>query len=59
MKIRELRNKKNWSQTELAEKANTSQNLISRYENGTIKPNARMMERLAKAFGIKVSELFE
>jgi len=59
MRIRELREQRNWSQQELSERSSIPQNLISNYETNVRKPNAGTMERLAKAFGIKVSELFE
>jgi len=49
-----LRNTYGLSQSQLAEKLNTTQAVISRIENGTVNIGIDFIERLAKAFDKKV-----
>ncbi len=53
-----LRNEKKMTQAELAEKAGTTQAVISRLERGNANLTLSMMERIAKVFGRKVQISF-
>lgn len=53
-----LRNEKQMTQAELAEKAGTTQAVISRLERGNANLTLSMMERIAKVFGRKVRVSF-
>lgn len=58
-RVKELREKKNLTQEELAKRANISRATISGIENGTftvIKTDT--LRKLADALGVKVSSLF-
>ena len=56
-KIKELRKKKDWSQTELAKKMNLKSSNLSRYEAGKIQPSLPIMERFAKVFNVSIDYL--
>lgn len=56
-KIFELRKMRNLSQEDLAAELNISRQSISRWENGTAKPDAENLLRLSKLFGISVDSL--
>jgi transcriptional regulator with XRE-family HTH domain len=51
------RKQKNWSQSELAAKAETSARVLSRYENDLIKPSIEAAARIAEALGVTVDYL--
>lgn len=53
-----LRNEKKMTQAELAEKAGTTQAVISRLERGNANLTLAMMERIAKVFGRRVQISF-
>lgn len=55
--IRELREQRGWSQSDLAERCGTFQQTIGRYESGTHEPKASMITALSAAFGVTVSYL--
>lgn len=55
--FRELRKTKGFTQVELAEKLDVSQNTISNWETGVSKPDIPMAARIAKVFGCDVSEV--
>lgn len=60
-KIRELRTTmggKSISQEELAEAMKTTANTVSRWETATYKPSVSDLEKLAKFFGVPISEFF-
>lgn len=60
-KICELRNEfggKGLTQDELAEKVGTTANTISRWELSVYKPSAEDLYKLAKIFGVSISEFF-
>ena len=56
-KIRELREKKHWSQKQLAKKAGVSETYIKRYERGEVCPSNQTMYKLAKALGVDITVL--
>ena len=55
--IRDLREKKNLTQAELAEKLYISDKTVSKWENGKGYPDVSLLEPLAGVFGISVTEL--
>ena len=57
-KIRELREKKNLTQEELAEYLDTTPQTISRYEIGDRKTNQDVLFKLAEYFKISINEFF-
>lgn len=58
-RIKELRLERNWSQEFLAEKAGMHRNYIGMIERGERNPSLSNIERLAQAFGISLSALFQ
>ena len=57
MRIKYLRGLKGWSQEDLALASNVNKNYISDLERGRRNPTLVVMERIAFAFGIPLSEL--
>lgn len=58
MRIRYLRNLRKWSQEDLALEANVNKNYLCDLENGRRNPSLEILERIADALGISLSELF-
>ena len=58
MRIRFLRKRLGWSQEDLALEANVNKNYICDLENGRRNPSLDILERIAKALNITLSELF-
>ena len=56
--LRKLRNRRNWSQMELAEKADISMNFLSEIERGNKWPYPDTLQNLATALDVEVFELF-
>lgn len=56
-KIKELRNRKGFSQEELAEKSGLSLRTIQRIENAETEPLGDSLKRLAKAFDVSPDEI--
>src|SRR5260370_42437328 len=58
-KIKRAREEKGWSQEDLAERigAKTTQNTISRWENGISKPTPYYRQRLSEILGKSIEEL--
>ncbi len=56
-KIRTVRESRNWSQEEMAEKLDMSTNGYSRIERGETKPTVQKLEKIAKIFGMDITEL--
>jgi transcriptional regulator with XRE-family HTH domain len=56
--IRDLRHGKDWSQAELAEKANISIPFLSQIEMGNKWPHPDSLAKLAGALNVQVYELF-
>jgi len=55
--IRRLRNEKDWTQEELAVRADLSQEHVSRLETGTYSPSRKTIEKLAMAFSVQVRDI--
>lgn len=58
-RIKEIRKNKGLSQEQLAEKAETSQNYLSRMERGTENPTLDMLIKLANALAVEIWEMFD
>ena len=56
-KIKRLRQEKNWSQDQLAEKIDIGRRFISNYETGKNLPSASTLQKLAEVFGVSVDYL--
>lgn len=56
MTLKELREKKEMSQSELASLVGLKQTTISQYEKGTRRPNLQMAKKLADALGISLDD---
>lgn len=56
--IRRLRKEKDWTQTELAVYAGSSQPTINQIESGARNPSTRTLEKIAGALGVEVRDLF-
>lgn len=59
MVIKELREKNNMTQATLAEKLSVSDKAVSKWETGKGYPDITLLESIAKAFGISVTELMD
>lgn len=57
MRIKYLRKKRNWSQEDLALEANINTKYLSDLENGRRNPSLLILERIAIALDISISEL--
>ncbi|MFW6017022.1 MAG: helix-turn-helix domain-containing protein [bacterium] len=57
-RVKKEREKRNWSQFQLAKKANINQGDISQIENGKIFPYPGWRKRLAEALGVEEQYLF-
>ena len=57
--LRALREERGWSQEEFADRAGLHRTYVSAVERGVRNPTLSVLERLAKALGIKLSELLE
>jgi transcriptional regulator with XRE-family HTH domain len=58
-KIKELRNRKGFSQEELSEKSGLSLRTIQRIENGETEPRGDSLKRLALAFNVTPDEIID
>ncbi len=56
-RIYELRNLKNWSQVQLANKLSVSKQTISNWENNNIQPSVEMLIKLADLFSVSTDYL--
>src|SRR3954453_14797878 len=56
-RLRELRNQGGFTQEQLAEKAQGTPSYVGRLERGGAAPGIDLVERLAKALGVKVADL--
>ena len=58
-RIRNLRKKKKWTQTKLAEKTGFHYNYIGMIERGERNPSLINIQVFAEAFEMKINELFD
>jgi len=56
-KIKQLRKEQNWSQDELAYKADIDGRQISRYENDKVVPSVEVVVKIATAFNVSIDFL--
>jgi len=57
-RLKELRKERNWTQQELAQKADLSFNAVTKIEQGAAKhPTLKTLIKLSEAFGIGIDEL--
>ena len=57
-RLKELRKEHNWTQQDLAQKANLSFNAVTKIEQGAAKhPTLKTLLKLTEAFGIGLDEL--
>ena len=59
MKLKQLRTRRGFNQTDLAKKVRVTQAYIAMLENGRENPTLKVLERLAKALKVTVAELVE
>lgn len=59
MKIKDFREKRNKTQTELAKDLGVSQQAIAMWETGTNKPRANKLIQLARILGCTIDELLK
>jgi transcriptional regulator with XRE-family HTH domain len=59
MRIRKLREERDMSQTELARKAKISREYVNKLEAGRYDPTVGVLQKLARALGVPVTELLE
>ncbi len=55
--LRSLREAAAWTQSELAQKLQTTQRKISYWESGSIQPDIENLWKIADLFGLSVDEL--
>ena len=55
--ISELRNEKNWSQTDLANKSSVSREMIGKYERDEAMPSIEAAKKIADAFEVPLVRL--
>lgn len=53
-----LRTEKGYSQSQLGEMLGVTNKAVSKWENGSAKPNTALIPRIAEIFGVTVEELF-
>ncbi|WP_051331005.1 helix-turn-helix domain-containing protein [Aneurinibacillus terranovensis] len=58
-KVRMVRNSKDMTQNELAEKAEIAQAYLSEIETGKTIPSIPVLKRIAQALGVTVAELLD
>jgi len=57
-RLKKLRNSRNLTLKELSERVKISQTYLNQMENGAREPTLRMLEKLAKFYGINLSYFF-
>ena len=58
-RITELREQKNWTEYQLAERSGLTQSTISSWYRKNILPTLPSLERICIAFGISISQFFD
>lgn len=58
-RLRALREERGWSQEEFADRAGLHRTYVSAVERGVRNPTLSVLQRLAKALGVPISELVQ
>lgn len=58
-KLKEARKKSGLTQQEVADKLNTSQSNITKYETGALEPNIETIKQLAEIYKVSTDWLFD
>lgn len=58
-KLKELRQKKGWTQQELADKIGKQHAIISKYESGDVDMTVAVLGELAEVLGVKPGRFFQ
>lgn len=58
-RVFELRNKKGWTQEELAKKLNTKHTAVRRIEKGQVNSTINMLRKIAKELGVSITDLIK
>jgi ribosome-binding protein aMBF1 (putative translation factor) len=58
LSVRELRERRGWSQAQLAEAAGMTQSAIARFEGGGTVPTLPVLERIAAALDVRLTVTF-
>lgn len=58
-KLKEIRKNKKFTQKDVAQKLNISQQTYSDYENGKSEPNIDVLKKLSKLFNISIDNLVD
>jgi putative transcriptional regulator len=58
-RLRELREKRNWSQAELGERLSVSRQTINALETEKYDPSLPLAFRIARLFKLKIEDIFE
>jgi transcriptional regulator with XRE-family HTH domain len=56
--LKSLRERRGWTQKELARRVGVASNTITRLEIGNRRPSLALVERLARAFKVGLADLF-
>ncbi len=59
LRIRQLREKREWSQEDFAEKADLHRTYVSGIERGTRNPTLTVLEKISDGFKMPLSKLLE
>lgn len=59
LRVKELRQKRGWSQEELAENSGLSLRTVQRIEGGETEPRGDTLKRLAESFGVSPDEIID
>jgi transcriptional regulator with XRE-family HTH domain len=59
MRVRTLRERRGWTQEQLAEKAGISRGYLARLETARQDPKLSTLEKLARALGVRVATLLQ
>lgn len=59
IRLKELRTQREWTQDQLAAAIGASKSHVSEMETGKKNPSAPMLEKIAKVFGLRLSEVLD
>jgi len=58
-RLSNLRDQRNWSQGDLAERLNVSRQTVNALERGRYDPSLPLAFKIAEVFGLRIEEIFE